>query len=125
MWKARHCKIRGKDSSWLAGSEEGRGAIVVNFMRSPSCECARRGLSLVSPHLSRSLLPGKWSLLVSCPVSFPSHSHIESRAEAISKFRGKLSEGRIINEIRCIPDRPRLHDTYLPTYDTMAILSAL
>ena len=31
----------------------------------------------------------------------------KGRAEAIPKFRGKLSERRIINEIRCIPDTIR------------------
>ena len=88
------------------------GAIVVNFMRSPSCECAGRAFSGFSPPLAFSLENGlSWFLVLylSLPLSLLTSRAGQGRAEAIPKFRGKLSEGRIINEIRCIPDRTRLH----------------
>ena len=87
------------------------------------------GLSLVSPHLSHSSSPENglyWFLVLY--LSLPLRTRyagtpfvVEGRAEAISKFRGKLSEGRIINEIRCIPDETNLHAWLTQRYYTGSV----
>ena len=112
---------------WVRGrGREGEEGNCRNFMRSRSCECSwpgGRGAAAAAlsypPWKTVSILAvavgSQCCIFLFVPYPFSSSvlaactrgREGRGRAEAIPKFRGKLSERRIINEIRCIPDTIR------------------